>query len=197
MNVSIRPSWFYDQTEDEQVKSVSELLDFYERSLGGNSTLLLNVPPDKRGLLHETDACVLEGLGKELASRYQTNLLETALILNEVTGNNLNELSQERPLTDSNLINAVTIDMVLSNKELVDTLVIQENILSGQLIERYILEYYDNASYVKLYEGTTVGYKKIAGFAPVTSQKFRLTVICSRSTPVIHHLGLYNTKRSR
>jgi alpha-L-fucosidase len=55
VDVSIRPGWFYHSKEDDNVKSPEKLLDIYFSSVGRNSLLLLNIPPDKRGLLHEND----------------------------------------------------------------------------------------------------------------------------------------------
>jgi alpha-L-fucosidase len=53
VNTSIRPGWFYHESEDDKVRSLDELLKVYYGSVGGNSTFLLNFPPDKRGLIHE------------------------------------------------------------------------------------------------------------------------------------------------
>jgi len=54
-DVSIRPGWFYHEAEDTKVKSPEKLLDIYYSSVGRNSVLLLNIPPDKRGLINEQD----------------------------------------------------------------------------------------------------------------------------------------------
>ncbi len=56
VDVSIRPGWFYHAEQDNQVKSLAHLADIYFKSVGYNSVLLLNIPPDKRGLIHENDA---------------------------------------------------------------------------------------------------------------------------------------------
>ena len=54
VNTSIRPGWFYHPEEDNQVKSLDTLLDVYVRSVGGNGTFLLNIPPRQRGCSTKT-----------------------------------------------------------------------------------------------------------------------------------------------
>ncbi len=70
VDVSIRPGWFYHAEQDNQVKSLAHLTDIYFKSVGYNSVLLLNIPPDRRGLIHENDANRI----KELASYVKKHL---------------------------------------------------------------------------------------------------------------------------
>lgn len=63
VNTSIRPGWFYHAAEDDQVKSLEELIHVYENSVGGNATFLLNIPPTPEGLFHERDVERLKELG--------------------------------------------------------------------------------------------------------------------------------------
>ena len=63
VNFSIRPGWFYHESENDQVRSLENLVSIYDRSVGGNSTMLLNVPPTKEGLIHDRDAERLRELG--------------------------------------------------------------------------------------------------------------------------------------
>ena len=64
VNTSIRPGWFYHSEEDDQVKSLEELVHIYLGSVGGNATFLLNIPPMPNGLLHENDVERSEGTGR-------------------------------------------------------------------------------------------------------------------------------------
>ena len=70
VSVSIRPSWFYHEREDSKVKSLSELVKVYFQSVGCNSSLLLNVSPDRRGVLCETDVTRLKEFGEYLEKMY-------------------------------------------------------------------------------------------------------------------------------
>ena len=76
VNTSIRPGWFYHSSEDGKVRSLCELLEIYFGAVGGNAVLLLNVPPDKRGLIHENDAARLQELGDYLRRLFRDNLLQ-------------------------------------------------------------------------------------------------------------------------
>jgi len=75
-DVSIRPGWFYHPQQDKKVKSLKRLLDIYFKSVGRNSVLLLNVPPDRRGLIHENDARRLRELRAALDAIFRTDLVQ-------------------------------------------------------------------------------------------------------------------------
>lgn len=94
VNTSIRPGWFYHAHEDDQVKSVDKLMDLYERTVGGNTTFLLNLPPDRRGLIHETDAAHLAELGRRIKLRYGVNLAASAKVT-------VDQGNADEPLMDS------------------------------------------------------------------------------------------------
>lgn len=73
-DVSIRPGWFYHPEQDGRVKSLAHLLEIYYRSVGRNSNLLLNIPPDKRGRFHENDVARLKELRAVLDETFDENL---------------------------------------------------------------------------------------------------------------------------
>jgi alpha-L-fucosidase len=80
VDVSIRPGWFYHPAENDKVKTVEQLLDIYYASVGRSSNILLNLPPDRRGLIHEVDEQRLLGLRKSLDRIFQTDLAPGARI---------------------------------------------------------------------------------------------------------------------
>lgn len=77
-NTSIREGWFYRDDEHQQVRSADDVFDIYERAVGGNSTFLLNIPPNRDGQFSDRDVKVLEEVGKRITQTYGTNLLQGA-----------------------------------------------------------------------------------------------------------------------
>jgi alpha-L-fucosidase len=70
VDVLIRPGWFYHAAEDSAVKSLPELLDIYRKSVGRNALLLLNIPPDRRGLFAPPDVDRLAEFGAAIRESF-------------------------------------------------------------------------------------------------------------------------------
>lgn len=69
-DVSIRPGWFWHENQNAKVKTPRQLMDLYYKSVGRGASFLLNVPPDRRGLLHEADVASLKGFGNALRATF-------------------------------------------------------------------------------------------------------------------------------
>lgn len=80
VNTSIRPGWFWHESENDQVRPLNKLIDIFEKSVGGNATCLLNIPPTREGLFHENDVARLREFGDYLRTGYGTNLLDSAAL---------------------------------------------------------------------------------------------------------------------
>lgn len=188
VDVSIRPGWYYHAREDERVKSPQKLIDIYYSSIGKNSLLLLNLPPDKRGLIHENDIRSLQGMRRILDNTFRHNLLTSARTASADTGmltdNTLETYWQGTP-KDS------VIEVSFSDKQTFDRLMLQENITEGQRIERFVLECRTGNGWQTVAEGTTVGYKRILRFDPVETDQVRITIKQSRDLPQIAEMGFY------
>src|SRR5690606_22874101 len=85
VDTSIRPGWFYHPEEDDQVRPLEELMAIYYGAVGGNATLLLNVPPDRRGLIQEADVARLTAMGTVLRRTFATNLVDGARVTASAT----------------------------------------------------------------------------------------------------------------
>jgi len=190
-DVSIRPGWFYH--ENEKPKSVEKLLDIYISSVGRNGVLLLNVPPDKRGLIHESDSTVLNEFGKLIKEIFSTNLAKNASIVAD--GKNakaiLDDDFDSYWTTNSEKDSTATIELELNGTTTFNLLQLQEYIALGQRVESFVLEYWDGKEWKLAGNGTTIGYKRILRFEPITASKVRLKITSSRLNPMLSSFGLY------
>lgn len=155
-DVSIRPGWFYHENEDDKVKTSEELFDIYKNSVGGNSLLLLNIPPNKKGLIANADLNELRLLGEKI------NQLNTDIELNYTL-----EVGEDISFNGINSnTNVQSSEMIVNfEKELsLNYLIIQEDITKSQRIEDLTIELIDQDNNIYKKNIGTVGYKKIVDF---------------------------------
>ena len=194
-DVSIRPGWYYHPEEDGKVKSLDKLVDIYFNSIGLNSSLLLNIPVDTRGLIHENDSERMLELGEFLKNTFNKNLLEESKILfnnkshpiNKIIDKNINTFSTFKS-NNNNVIN-----ITLENEKLVDIFEISENINLGQRIKEFIFEINVNEKWIIIEKGTTVGTKRLIKFRPLIVKDLRFTIVYSKDRPLVSELGLYKS----
>ena len=192
-DVSIRPGWFYHAAEDEKVKSPSTLMDIYFSSVGRNSLLLLNIPPDKEGLINEHDIANLQKWKQNRDATFGNNLAKGAVI-HSSNGEHAAAMLDGRSdthWTTTGKDTTATIGFDLAGQKTFDVLLLQEDIRVGQRVEQFVLEVEDKDGWKKIAEGTTIGYKRLLRFPPVTADKVRLRIESSRLNPTIAEFGLY------
>ena len=188
VDVSIRPGWYYHAKQDSLVKSPQKLIDIYYSSVGKNSLLLLNLPPDKRGLIHENDIRSLQEMTRILNETFRNNLLESAQLSSVdatlCTDGVLETYWQGNGNNDA-------IEITFGKRQLFDRLLLQENITEGQRIEDFALECWMDNQWKVVAEGTTIGYKRILRFDPVETEKARIVIRQSRDLPQVSEIGVY------
>ena len=185
-DVSIRPGWFYHPEENEQIKTPDKLFDVYCSSVGRNGVLLLNIPPDTRGLIHEKDIESLIGFNNILKGTFSVNLLDVASV------SHLHSVS-----TQTLKVNPLIIEYILPEAVTFDLLRLKEDIQLGQRIESFKLEYEEGDVWKEITRGTTVGYNRILRFDPVSAKHIRLTIESSRLSPELSEVGLFKQSVSR
>ena len=158
-DVSIRPGWFYHAEEDVQVKSGEQLFDIYLKSVGRGANLLLNVPPDKRGLIHEKDSASLMSFKKLRDESFNDNLLKQARSYYEFTPKDITFRSIEPsgPF-GANLQNFV---VELQQPAKVNCIILREAIHLGQTIRKFRIALFNGEKNTGEISGTTVGRKRI------------------------------------
>ena len=196
VNTSIRPGWFYHPEEDDKVRSLETLMDIYYRSVGGNGTFLLNIPPTPDGLFHENDVQRLKELGDTLRNAFRTNLLDQATLTADSAqeGYGIEHVRQENydtffKTTDG--INHCVIEAAWDAPQSIRHIVMKENILLSQRVEAFKVEVCHGGSWQTVYKGTVIGYKKIIPLNNVEGDRLRITIQDARVAPTLSFIGVY------
>tara|TARA_R110002012_G_scaffold318604_1_gene537324 strand:+ start:4719 stop:6806 length:2088 start_codon:yes stop_codon:yes gene_type:complete len=199
-DVSIRPNWYYHKSEDNKVKSLEHLLDIYYRSIGQNSTLLLNLPVDRRGLVHENDEQQLKKLTAQLKEDFATNLaLNTNTSASHIRGNDTKYASKNTvdgnkdtywTTDDATTKASLTIDF--EKPTLFNRFLVQEYIPLGQRVKQFSVDAEINGEWKTISSQTTIGYKRILRFEDVKATKLRLNIEASKACPLISNIAIYH-----
>ena len=198
-DVSIRPGWYYHPEQDDQVKSLSKLVDIYYNSVGLNSSLLLNLPVDNRGLIHENEVKNLKALADYLNTTFSYNYSKGQKVKTSSTlkGYDNSALIDDDKKTywasDINDQNP-TIEIHLDNPVRVNTFMIQEYLPMGQRIKSFYFEVFSGGNWGKIYEGSTIGNKRLIRFQTQTIERVRFTVNDKKAQIVISNIGLFRAK---
>lgn len=199
VDVSIRPGWFYHKSEDSKVKSLNKLVDIYFSSVGRGSNLLLNVPPDRRGLIHENDINALKQLKNYLTACFKNNLASVAnAAATNIRGNSkyfspsliIDKNKDSFWSTDDN-INTASLYINFNTNLSFNCIEIEEYIALGQRIKSFSVEAYINGYWKNIFAGTTIGYKKLIRFPLVKSNKIKINILESKASPVISNIAIY------
>jgi alpha-L-fucosidase len=176
VDVSIRPGWFYHAAEDDKVKPLDHLLDIYYTSVGGNAQLLLNIPPDKRGRIHENDARRLRELGDRLQATFAVNLAAGASVPGRGT-----VPPGDSPARGSQ--NGAAFPYELGGPKTFNVAMLKEDIRRGQRVEAFALDIWDGTDWKEVAAGTTIGWKKLLRFQAVDAAKVRVRILKTRGEP--------------
>ncbi len=198
-DVSIRPGWFYHEEEDDKVRTFENLKDIYLKSVGGNTTLLLNLPPMKTGKIHETDVANLKKLGKFIEDSFKNNLLKNAVITtvpeSDCRGNSPDMVridNYDTYFMSEEGENKLLINIKFDEYKKLNYLVLKEAIIFSQRVEKFKVFYEDeNGSQRECYTGTTIGYKKIISLEDIKTDSLIISIEDSRVAPVISFVGVY------
>lgn len=189
-DVSIRPGWFYHASEDEKVKSSPQLFQLYLKSVGRGASLLLNVPPDRRGLINEHDSAALMGFKKLREENFGNNLAKDTLITTD-------DRTMKTSLLDDNnnktFINAHSTGIRVSFKErtTINCIILQEPIQMGQRVRSFSIQLKNKNETIKEIKGTTIGKKRIITFPAVEANSFYIIITDAKSDPLISEIAAY------
>lgn len=196
VDVSIRPGWFYHQSEDSRVKTPSQLMGIYLTSVGRGSNLILNIPIDLRGRFDDRDTASLLEFGQRLRQSFQNDLLSDARFKADVSRGRGYEpanlkADDETYYAAPDGVQNVEITSTLPQAASMNAVVLKETISLGQRVGAFTLEARVDGEWKQVAEGTTIGHKRILSFPEVKADALRLKVTKSKDCPVLSFMGAY------
>ncbi|MBR2291010.1 MAG: alpha-L-fucosidase [Prevotella sp.] len=176
-NTSIRPGWFYHTTEDAHVKSLSKLMDTYYKSVGRNSTLLLNFPIMPNGRIHPTDSLRGIAFNKMIHEVFKKDLAKDG---KKNVQSSIVTIQWDKPTTFNRFV-------------------AEEDIRYGQRVKKFTLEALVDGQWQPLKDAlvekgdglTTIGHRRIICFPAVTATSLRFTIVDSKAEPLIKRTSVY------
>jgi alpha-L-fucosidase len=200
-DVSIRPGWFYHQHEDDEVKTPQALVDLYYSSVGRGASLLLNLPPDRRGRIHENDVRSLCAFRRTIDATFAADLAAGA----RVSASNSRGNGTDRRFVAANVIDgnrdtywatddAVTtpsLTLELGREASFNVVRLREYLPLGQRIEAVALDQWQNGQWTEFATATSIGNCRLIRGPRVTTSRVRLRVTQAPVCPTISELGLF------
>ena len=197
-DVSLRPGWFWHEDQDGEIRSPENLARLWFASVGRNGGLLLNVPPDNRGLIKDGDIASLKGFRRILDEGFEKNI---------AADGKMRASSQRSPLCPPEAVTGgdresfyspadgdpcPTLELTFPQSVEFNCFVLSEVIELGQKIRGFELWISRGGEWSKLLEGQCVGNKYARYFDRVSCEGVRLKITQAVSAPLIRHLGLYS-----
>ena len=191
-NTSIRPGWFYHETENDHVKSLSKLMDTYYKSVGRNSTLLLNFPIAPNGRIHPNDSLRGIAFKKMIDEVFAENLIEHG------TWNIEHAAAHDKAV--ANNVQSSMLNVQWEKPTAINRFLAEEDIAQGQRVKKFKLEALVDGKWQPLKDAlvedgkdglTTIGHRRIICFPTVTATKLRFTITNAKAEPIIKKLGVY------
>ncbi|MGE3309394.1 MAG: alpha-L-fucosidase [Limisphaerales bacterium] len=208
-DVSIRPGWFYHEREDSKVKTPDQLLDIYYRSVGRGACLNLNLPPDRRGRIHDNDIAALREFRRRLDATFATDFAAGAGATASETRGGFHMFSANN-LIDGDRASYWTLDddsaaasddgpgapaeviLELQQPSTFDVIGVREHLPLGQRVEAFAIDQWSEGQWVECAQGTSIGNRRLLRLpAPVTTDRVRLRVIRASAVPALSEFSLH------
>ncbi len=198
-DVSIRPGWFWHEHENSKVKTPAKLWQIYLQSVGRGANLILNLPPDKRGLLHENDVASLKAFGDFLRAAFANNLAKGASFSASNVRGGRRDCGPDR-LVDADrwsawytddAVTTPSVEITLTKPETFNLIQIGEDIRLGQRVEGVAVDIFENGDWREIAKAPCVGARRLLSFPAVTASKLRLRVTKSPVCPALSDFGVF------
>jgi len=199
-DVSIRPGWFYHAGEDRQVKSLSHLLDIYFKSVGRNSVMLLNVPPDRNGLFAEPDVKRLREFGEAVRGITANDLARGGRAISRGSKGEEEEIAAvndgktETFWAGPEGATNATLEIIFKAPQTINCIGLREPFWLGERSKAYRLEAQrGGGDWQLLARGSVIGSRNLVPVPETTAKAIRLLIESARGCPAISELGVYHS----
>lgn len=198
-DVSIRPGWFYHASEDDRVRTPDNLLDLYFQSVGRGASLLLNLPPDRRGRVHENDIRSLQGFRCQLDNIFAQNLARDAMCSASNMRGGFSGFSPANVIDGSNETYWTCDDDALEPELTLDysqpitfnTIRLREFLPLGQRIDRFAIDVDDGGKWREWCREAAIGAQRLIRGRHATTRRVRLRVLESAACPAVSEFALF------
>ena len=196
-DVSIRPGWFYHSEEDNQVKTPETLWNIYLQSVGRGANLILNVPPDRRGRIHEQDSASLVQFGERWRKAFSENLAKDKKVVSQRVCMFVPQkyrsalLDGDRATFETVAFQSSGFIIDLGKKTEFNTVLLREAIARGQYIQAFTVEVEDKKGWREVARSTTIGARKMIQFPQERSRKIRIRFLSSKKEPALSEVEVY------
>lgn len=197
-DVSIRPGWFYHAEQDAKVRTPKNLVGLYYESVGRGASLLLNLPPDRRGRIADADVKSLREFRRIIDATFKTNLAAGAtMAASNVRGGDtrfapaaLLDGNRDTYWSTDDDVKSASVTVTLAKATTFNVVDLREFIALGQRVDRWSMESWQDGKWVEFAKGESIGNRRLWRGKPITTAKVRVTVsgpVC----PAISEFGLY------
>ncbi len=195
-DVSIRPGWFYHASEDVRVKTPAQLFDLYLKSVGRGANLLLNVPPDQRGLFSPFDSAALLGFRALVDRNFRTPLASQpgVVISDSEPSSNLQALTDQNDTTYFSLgpdYRNRCIELRFPTPTTLNCILLQEPLQMGQRVIGFRIEIIRPDGTIFSTSSTTIGHKRILTFPSQVARTIRFRVTDAKSIPLLSEINAF------
>lgn len=183
-DVSIRDGWFWRDNTHQQTRTADNVFDMYERSVGGNAILLLNLPPDNQGRFPEKDLKTLEETGRRIRETYGIDLLEGAKCPKVLLDNDIDTYIKVKDGED--------FVVTLPEKRWINRIVLQEAIATvGERAERFAVDARIDGEWKEIATSTNIGHKRILRVNDMETDALRFRLLRSRAMVAISKISAH------
>lgn len=183
-DVSIRDGWFWRDNTHQQTRTADNVFDIYERSVGGNAILLLNLPPDNQGRFPEKDLKILEETGRRIRETYGVDLLDGAKCPKVLLDNDIDTYIKIKDGED--------FVVTLPEKRWINRIVLQEAISTvGERAERFAVDARIDGEWKEIATSTNIGHKRILRVNDMETDALRFRLLRSRAMVAISKMSAH------